>query len=32
VGIVVGILSPIRHHDSNMLDLIDGSAFEVNDE
>jgi hypothetical protein len=32
VGIVVGILSPIRQHDSNMLNLIDGSAFEVNDE
>jgi hypothetical protein len=32
VGIMIGILSPIRNHDSNMLDLIDGSAFEVNDE
>jgi hypothetical protein len=31
-GGVIGILSPIRNHDSNMLDLIDGSAFEVNDE
>jgi hypothetical protein len=32
VGIMIGILSPIRNHDPNVLDLIDGSAFEVNDE
>lgn len=31
-GLLAGTLSPPRHHDSNLLNLIDGSAFEVNDE
>ena len=32
VGLLVGIFSAPPNHESNVLNLIDGSAFEVNDE
>jgi hypothetical protein len=31
-GFVAGVLSPLRQPDSGVLNLVDGSAFEVNDE